>query len=79
MKEMTKMEIGKKYKVTKREFVKKLIQHFGHGGLSQDAFEENELTKDGELRAVRMTLYYKGDDHIATWQSGTGWLVEAEA
>jgi hypothetical protein len=40
-------------------------QTMDYGNMDKNGYQSPKL--------INLTLYYKGDEHIGTWQSGGGW------
>lgn len=65
-----------KFKTTKQNFQKMIVEKFSKGALSAERYSEsvyNMKTSQPELQ--NMTLYYKNGKHIATWSNGNGWFI----
>jgi hypothetical protein len=60
-------------RITKRKFEVKLANTFT-GNLTKYAHVENGYA-GAEMIINKMTLYYENGNHIATWQTGTGWFI----
>jgi len=61
-------------RVTKRAFETAIIAEHGNDGLGASPYDESTVV-DGEYVMAHMTLYYKNDVHVGTWQTGSGWFA----
>lgn len=62
-----------KEKMPKATFEQTVISKIGVEGLTASPY--NEEGRDG--KQTRMTLYYKNNVHVGTWQGGTGWMFKS--
>jgi len=66
-----------KKKMTKREFITKLIDDFGIDNLSESPYSENGMDEYGNPKITKLTLYYFKGVHAATWCNGEGWIFQS--
>jgi hypothetical protein len=61
-------------KGTKTKYEAAIIEEHGFDGLTASRYDEH---LDGKV--AKLTLYYKNDRHIGTWQRGGGWYSTKKA
>lgn len=70
---MTRLAYDKR--VSKVDFMDKLIHDFGFGILTQSPYvEDNMDASTGKMKKSRMTLFYVDGTHVGTWMAGKGWI-----
>ena len=73
------MTATNRIKISKKDFVQHLFGKYDADGTSliHAALHDERCWDDfGEECFKRLTLYYKGDRHIATWMAGQAWEIK---